>query len=86
MRFKRYKNGDTRVRVVFTWFPLGFNDTWYWMERVTLYETYWQFPVSSIWRIESVNAPPFDVEAAIAAIVPGTGKSMDEIRREGSYE
>lgn len=40
MRFYTHRTGDTREITKFAWLPIYVNGCWYWLERITIHQTY----------------------------------------------
>lgn len=55
----RHKNGDTRERVVFAWYPLqSTGGTVYWLERVLVVERYFCYLDGVEWEMIEVSPRP----------------------------
>ena len=40
MRFYTHRTGDTREVIRFAWLPIYVNCCWYWLEKITIHQTY----------------------------------------------
>ncbi|HUV84764.1 MAG TPA: hypothetical protein VMV86_03595 [Methanosarcinales archaeon] len=58
MQWKVNKNGEVRERSYFALFPICSDDTWHWLERVTVKEKYFKNLGWIVWNVKPADKEP----------------------------